>query len=109
MCPLLLLGPPPPHTDGVGCRRRCRCRRPRTQVLFEDETQNRMDEAISLFDQIVNSKWFKQTAMILFLNKKVDRPQTDPHVHPSSRVRVRVVRVSRYAWQPIHAAPHARA
>ena len=24
-----------------------------------------MDEAISLFDQIVNSKWFKQTAMIL--------------------------------------------
>jgi len=40
------------------------------QVLFEDETQNRMDEAITLFDQIVNSKWFKTTAMILFLNKK---------------------------------------
>jgi GTPase SAR1 family protein len=40
------------------------------QVLFEDETQNRMDEAITLFDQIVNSKWFKQTSMILFLNKK---------------------------------------
>jgi hypothetical protein len=31
---------------------------------------NRMDEANTLFDQIVNSKWFKQTAMILFLNKK---------------------------------------
>jgi len=40
------------------------------QVLFEDETMNRMDEAIQLFDQIVNSKWFKQTAVILFLNKK---------------------------------------
>jgi len=40
------------------------------QVLFEDETQNRMDEAITLFDQIVNSKWFKTTAIILFLNKK---------------------------------------
>lgn len=40
------------------------------QVLFEDETMNRMDEAIQLFDQIVNSKWFKQTAMMLFLNKK---------------------------------------
>jgi GTPase SAR1 family protein len=40
------------------------------QKLFEDETMNRMDEALSLFDQIVNSKWFKQTAMILFLNKK---------------------------------------
>jgi len=40
------------------------------QVLFEDESMNRMDEAIQLFDQIVNSKWFKQTAMMLFLNKK---------------------------------------
>merc|ERR1719240_509920 len=40
------------------------------QVLFEDETQNRMDEALQLFDQIVNSRWFKTTAMILFLNKK---------------------------------------
>jgi len=41
------------------------------QVLFEDETQNRMEEALQLFDQIVNSKWFKTTAIILFLNKKV--------------------------------------
>ncbi|KAL1521159.1 hypothetical protein AB1Y20_022712 [Prymnesium parvum] len=40
------------------------------QKLFEDETQNRLDEAIQLFDQICNSKWFKTTAMILFLNKK---------------------------------------
>merc|ERR1719454_1542669 len=40
------------------------------QVLFEDETQNRMEEALSLFDQICNSKWFKETAVILFLNKK---------------------------------------
>jgi len=40
------------------------------QKLFEDETQNRLDEAIQLFDQICNSKWFKLTAMILFLNKK---------------------------------------
>jgi len=40
------------------------------QVLFEDETQNRMEEALQLFDQIVNSKWFKATSMILFLNKR---------------------------------------
>jgi len=40
------------------------------QVLYEDETQNRMEEAISLFDQIVNSRWFADTSMILFLNKK---------------------------------------
>ena len=29
-----------------------------------------MEEALQLFDQIVNSKWFKATAMILFLNKR---------------------------------------
>jgi GTPase SAR1 family protein len=40
------------------------------QVLYEDESMNRMDEALSLFDQILNSKWFDQTSMILFLNKK---------------------------------------
>jgi len=40
------------------------------QVLYEDESMNRMDEAFSLFDQICNSKWFAATAMILFLNKK---------------------------------------
>jgi len=40
------------------------------QVLFEDETQNRLDEAIDLFKQIINSKWFKETSVILFLNKK---------------------------------------
>lgn len=41
------------------------------QVLFEDESQNRLDEALDLFRQIVNSKWFKETAIVLFLNKKV--------------------------------------
>ena len=40
------------------------------QVLAEDEDRNRMAESIDLFDQIVNSKWFAQTSMILFLNKK---------------------------------------
>ena len=40
------------------------------QVLYEDESQNRMQESINLFDQIVNSKWFNDTAVILFLNKR---------------------------------------
>lgn len=40
------------------------------QVLFEDADKNRLDEALDLFKQIVNSKWFKNTAIILFLNKK---------------------------------------
>eukprot|EP01006_Ploeotia_vitrea_P054161 TRINITY_DN67856_c2_g1_i10.p1 TRINITY_DN67856_c2_g1~~TRINITY_DN67856_c2_g1_i10.p1 ORF type:complete len:372 (-),score=238.24 TRINITY_DN67856_c2_g1_i10:153-1268(-) len=40
------------------------------QVLFEDENTNRLDEALNLFDEICNSRWFKKTAMILFLNKR---------------------------------------
>jgi len=40
------------------------------QVLYEDDTQNRMEEALSLFDQVANSRWFIDTSMILFLNKK---------------------------------------
>ncbi|KJE89708.1 guanine nucleotide-binding protein G(q) subunit alpha [Capsaspora owczarzaki ATCC 30864] len=39
------------------------------QVLFEDENTNRMQEALTLFDTIVNYKWFENTSMILFLNK----------------------------------------
>jgi len=40
------------------------------QTLYEDQDQNRMIEALDLFKQICNSRWFKETAMILFLNKK---------------------------------------
>jgi GTPase SAR1 family protein len=40
------------------------------QVLFEDYTQNRFTEALKLFKEIVNSKWFEKTAFILFLNKE---------------------------------------
>lgn len=40
------------------------------QVLYEDEDCNRMDEALNLFDEICNSRWFKKTSMILLLNKK---------------------------------------
>ena len=40
------------------------------QNLFEDETKNRLDEALELFQQISNSKWFADTSLILFLNKK---------------------------------------
>lgn len=38
-------------------------------TLREDDTQNRMHESLLLFDQIVNSHWFKSTTFILFLNK----------------------------------------
>jgi hypothetical protein len=39
------------------------------QLLYEDDTVNRMMEGISLFDEIVNSKLFKDTPIFLFLNK----------------------------------------
>ncbi|KAJ3388485.1 glutamine--fructose-6-phosphate transaminase (isomerizing) [Lobulomyces angularis] len=39
------------------------------QVLVEDETVNRMQESLTLFDSICNSRWFVKTSMILFLNK----------------------------------------
>lgn len=42
------------------------------QLLFEDETVNRMQEALTLFDSICNSRWFVKTSIILFLNK-IDR------------------------------------
>jgi len=42
------------------------------QVLVEDETVNRMQEAMTLFESICNSRWFVNTSMILFLNK-IDR------------------------------------
>ncbi|XP_070764087.1 guanine nucleotide binding protein (G protein), alpha activating activity polypeptide O, a isoform X5 [Enoplosus armatus] len=40
------------------------------QVLHEDETTNRMHESLKLFDSICNNNWFKDTSIILFLNKK---------------------------------------
>ncbi|XDV28768.1 hypothetical protein PO909_031983, partial [Leuciscus waleckii] len=40
------------------------------QVLHEDETTNRMHESMKLFDSICNNKWFTNTSIILFLNKK---------------------------------------
>ncbi|GIQ86998.1 guanine nucleotide binding protein (G-protein), alpha subunit [Kipferlia bialata] len=39
------------------------------EVLEEDETQNRMREAMSLFEDICNLSYFDATAFILFLNK----------------------------------------
>jgi GTPase SAR1 family protein len=40
------------------------------QVLYEDENTNRITEALNLFEEICNSRWFHETSMILFLNKR---------------------------------------
>jgi len=37
--------------------------------LIEDESVNRMQESLALFDSICNSRWFVKTSIILFLNK----------------------------------------
>ncbi|CEP17835.1 hypothetical protein [Parasitella parasitica] len=39
------------------------------QVLFEDETVNRMTESFALFQSICGMTWFSKTSIILFLNK----------------------------------------
>eukprot|EP00478_Filoreta_tenera_P000737 GABV01000742.1.p1 GENE.GABV01000742.1~~GABV01000742.1.p1 ORF type:complete len:356 (-),score=134.66 GABV01000742.1:32-1099(-) len=40
------------------------------QMLYEDESVNRMEEALDLFAEICNSRWFRDTSIILFLNKR---------------------------------------
>lgn len=39
------------------------------QKLYEDESTNRVVEALNLFDDIANAEWFRDSCMILFLNK----------------------------------------
>uniref|UniRef100_A0A6B2L875 Uncharacterized protein n=1 Tax=Arcella intermedia TaxID=1963864 RepID=A0A6B2L875_9EUKA len=40
------------------------------QTLYEDNVTNRLHEALKLFHEICRSKWFTNTAVILFLNKE---------------------------------------
>lgn len=42
------------------------------EYLYEDRRVRRIDETFSLFQQVCTSRWFKDTPIILFLNK-VDR------------------------------------
>ncbi|KAL6047257.1 guanine nucleotide-binding protein subunit alpha [Balamuthia mandrillaris] len=40
------------------------------QVLEEEESVNRMQESLELFEDTINNAWFQETPIILFLNKK---------------------------------------
>jgi len=40
------------------------------QKLYEDNTTNRMLESLKLFSDITNSRWFNNSPVILFFNKK---------------------------------------
>jgi GTPase SAR1 family protein len=53
------------------------------QVLYEDEKENRLHEAIRVFDNICNNKYFESTAMILFLNKEDLFREKIKHIHLS--------------------------
>jgi len=55
------------------------------QVLFEDDKVGRLEEALNLFENICNSRWFRQTSIILFLNKH-DIFQEKIKMTPLSRV-----------------------
>jgi len=39
-------------------------------TLYEDESMNRMEETLTIFDEICNSAYFTKTSIILFLNKR---------------------------------------
>ena len=39
-------------------------------ILFPVSPQNRMKDSLRLFESIINSRWFVDTCVVLFLNKK---------------------------------------
>lgn len=39
------------------------------KTLLEDNSQNRLEESLILFDSVVNSRWFSRSSVVLFLNK----------------------------------------
>ena len=51
------------------------------QMLFEDSNTNRMVEAVDLFNEICNNRYFTKSNMILFLNKKDLFEEKIQHVH----------------------------
>ncbi len=40
------------------------------QLLYEDGKTNRLEESLNLFEEVCNYEWFKDSAIILFLNKR---------------------------------------
>lgn len=39
------------------------------QSLYEDESVNRLQESVTLFESVANSRYFAKSSIILFLNK----------------------------------------
>jgi GTPase SAR1 family protein len=57
------------HFQGVDCVIFVASMSDYDQKCYEDDVTNRMIESLDLFDEIVNGSWFKDTVVILFLNK----------------------------------------
>ncbi|KAL0484859.1 guanine nucleotide-binding protein G(o) subunit alpha [Acrasis kona] len=57
------------HFQGVDCVIFVASMSDFDQKCYEDDVTNRMVESLDLFDEIVNGSWFKDTVVILFLNK----------------------------------------
>ncbi|TFK20672.1 guanine nucleotide binding protein, alpha subunit [Coprinopsis marcescibilis] len=55
------------------------------QVLREERTQNQMAESLILFNSVINSGWFLQTSIILFLNKIDVFKNKLPKVYPPAQ------------------------
>jgi len=49
------------------------------QCLVEDKDANQMQDAMTIWDSICHSQWFKQTSIILFLNKNDLFEEKVPH------------------------------
>ncbi|TRM62816.1 heterotrimeric G protein alpha subunit 4 [Schizophyllum amplum] len=49
------------------------------QCLVEDKDANQMQDAMTIWDSICHSQWFKQTSIILFLNKNDLFQRKIPH------------------------------
>nr|AHB52757.1 heterotrimeric G-protein alpha subunit [Chara braunii] len=55
--------------DGVSAIIFCVALSEYDQLLFEDESVNRMMETKQLFESVLQEQWFKKTAVMVFLNK----------------------------------------
>ena len=40
------------------------------QTLYEDSQTNRLIESLNLFEEVVNSRWFNNSSIIIMLNKE---------------------------------------
>ncbi len=65
------------------------------QTLDEDLVTNRLHNSLRLFDEVVNSRWFASTAVMLFLNKKdifakKIMKTSLRYVSPTTRDRIRI-------------------